>query len=211
MHDLFLPVLQEIRDLVDLQIMISKNRVKSVFLIGGFGQNPFLCRYLRKIVSVITVIALVDGWTAVARDALAKTLAETCSIVPQVSVDSGVARKNYGIIASSPFDLSIHDQAKKVTIIFPGVIPRLKHLDTGGDDIKEAQPIITFWLQQQLKWDHGAAVLQSSSRIPVVRGQDREDYYEVSFQIHATYYSAHCEYSLWFEGKNHGGVKVEYV
>lgn len=48
-------------------------------------------------------------------------------------------------------------------------------------------------------------------RIPTVRGADMKRYYQVSYEIHATYYSAHSEYSLWFEGKNHGVVKVDYV
>jgi hypothetical protein len=49
------------------------------------------------------------------------------------------------------------------------------------------------------------------SRIPVVRGKDGEDYYQIHYQIHARYFSAHCEYSLWYEGKDHGSVKVEYA
>ncbi|PIG87213.1 hypothetical protein AARAC_004202, partial [Aspergillus arachidicola] len=49
------------------------------------------------------------------------------------------------------------------------------------------------------------------ARIPVCLGQDDEEYYEVQFQIHATYFSAHCEYALWYEGKDHGSVRVDYA
>ena len=49
------------------------------------------------------------------------------------------------------------------------------------------------------------------SRIPVVRGADGRNYYEVDYKISASYFSAHCEYELWFKGKNHGGVKVYYA
>lgn len=48
-------------------------------------------------------------------------------------------------------------------------------------------------------------------RIPVIKGEDNEEYYQAFYKIHASYYSAHCEYSLWFEGKNHGTVKVDYI
>lgn len=48
-------------------------------------------------------------------------------------------------------------------------------------------------------------------KIQPVRGVDGKDYYKVDFQIHTRYYSAHCEYSLWFMGKDQGSVDVEYV
>lgn len=48
-------------------------------------------------------------------------------------------------------------------------------------------------------------------RIPVSLGKDGEEYYTVSYKIHANYYSAHCDHSLWFEDKNHGTVKVDYL
>lgn len=47
--------------------------------------------------------------------------------------------------------------------------------------------------------------------IPLVRGADDRQYYKLDYKVHATYYSAHCEYSLWFAGKNHGAVRVDYV
>lgn len=49
------------------------------------------------------------------------------------------------------------------------------------------------------------------ARIPIRRGKDGCDYYEPHYQIHAAFFSAHCEYSLWFEGKNHGSIKVDYA
>ncbi|KAJ5347113.1 actin-like ATPase domain-containing protein [Penicillium brevicompactum] len=48
-------------------------------------------------------------------------------------------------------------------------------------------------------------------QIPRVHGADNEMYYDVAYEVHAVYYSAHCEYSLWFAGKNHGAVRVDYV
>jgi hypothetical protein len=51
----------------------------------------------------------------------------------------------------------------------------------------------------------------SKATIPVKVGADWKEYYEVEYKIQARYYSAHCEHSLWFGGKDHGSVKVDYV
>lgn len=114
MRGIFLPVLQAILELVEKQIRASKTSVKSVFLVGGFGQNPFLRRYLRESVpSGIDVLTPVDGWTAVVRGALTKALSESCTFAPQVNVVSRVARKHYGLIESAQFTSSIHDEGRK--------------------------------------------------------------------------------------------------
>lgn len=44
------------------------------------------------------------------------------------------------------------------------------------------------------------------THIPVRRGRDGYDYYEPEYQVQAAFFSAHSEYTLWFEGKNHGTV-----
>jgi hypothetical protein len=60
--DLSTPVLRETRELVEHQIRVSKNRVKSIFLVGGFGQSPLLLNFLRdSLPSEITIPAPVDG------------------------------------------------------------------------------------------------------------------------------------------------------
>ena len=47
--------------------------------------------------------------------------------------------------------------------------------------------------------------------IPIRFGEDGKQYYHVDYETHATYFSAHCEYTLWFKGKNYGSVEVEYT
>ena len=44
------------------------------------------------------------------------------------------------------------------------------------------------------------------ARIPVRLRYDSQEYYHIDCKIDASYFSAHCEYALWYEGKNHGGV-----
>lgn len=112
--DLFLPVLQEILGLVREQIKVSRTPVKSVFLVGGFGQNPFLQHFLDEALpSGIEVLAPIDGWTAVVRGALSKALSDVCSSAPQVAIETRVARKHYGQITSTKFEPSIHDDGRK--------------------------------------------------------------------------------------------------
>lgn len=48
-------------------------------------------------------------------------------------------------------------------------------------------------------------------RMPTDKGADGEEYYCLEYEIHAAYFSAHCEYTLWYEGVYHGEVKVDYV
>jgi sugar (pentulose or hexulose) kinase len=111
--ELSLPVLRETLELVMHQIRLSKQRPKSVFLVGGFGQSPLLFQYLRRSVpSEISIIAPVNGWTAVARGACAKAIAEISHPVPPIEVQSRVARKHYGINVRVPFNEG-HDLQKR--------------------------------------------------------------------------------------------------
>lgn len=47
--------------------------------------------------------------------------------------------------------------------------------------------------------------------IPIRRGMDGNSYYETHFQFHAHYFSAHCQVSMWFGGKDHGAVQITYI
>lgn len=47
--------------------------------------------------------------------------------------------------------------------------------------------------------------------IPVKRGKDGENYFVMSHEFHAHYFSAHCDVSLWFEGRHHGSVQITYL
>jgi hypothetical protein len=38
--------------------------------------------------------------------------------------------------------------------------------------------------------------------IPIKHGADGEDYYAMEYDLHAHYFSAHCEVSFWFEDKH---------
>ncbi|XRM48602.1 hypothetical protein ABZX51_011515 [Aspergillus tubingensis] len=115
MQQLFLPILRDIGDLVREQIETSNAQVKAIFLVGGFGQSPYLHTYLRDCFSHgVEVIAPVDGWTAVVRGALTKTLVgEVSDTELKPFVDSRKARENYGMIYSTKFNDKVHDAKKR--------------------------------------------------------------------------------------------------
>lgn len=75
MKDMFRPVPQEAHELVQDQARTSSCKIKAIFLIGCFGQSPYLRKYLNQYFSpAIEVLAPVNGWTAVVRGALIKTI-----------------------------------------------------------------------------------------------------------------------------------------
>lgn len=111
---IFLPVFQDVGNLVEQQIHDSKDNVSAVFLVGGFGQNTYLREYLQgRVPSTIKIMQPVDGWTSVARGALAKALSEICPKAQQVRVESRIARKHYGYTKNVKFDKTIHDGHRK--------------------------------------------------------------------------------------------------
>lgn len=60
MKDIFDPVLQSVHELVEAQVKTSSKKVKAIFLVGGFGQSPYLRRYLHD-----TVYPAIDVLTPV--------------------------------------------------------------------------------------------------------------------------------------------------
>ncbi|EHA22088.1 hypothetical protein ASPNIDRAFT_139705, partial [Aspergillus niger ATCC 1015] len=234
MQQLFLPILRDIEDLVREQIETSD------------AQSPYLRTYLRDCFSPeVEVIAPADGWTAVVRGALTKTLGEVSDTKIKTYVDSRKARENYGMICSTRFIDKVHDAKKKYWNDKEGMfyIDVMHWFVSKGDDIEEAKAIKTNWFQHKLAKDGTFDSIRvnlyrldtpmvidisfldvkqhaklnpilnqiEKNRIPICHGADNELYYTIGFQIHAVYYSAHCEYMFWYEGCNHGSVKAEYV
>ena len=129
----FEPVLHEVLSLVMAQIKASKNNIKGILLVGGFGENAYLRDVIRQEVQSlnIQVIQPQDGfvvgvsiirvsdiyrWTAVVRGALMKGLASTCPSFTKVKVAGRSARKHYGINTSMQFDSEIHDIERRSVI-----------------------------------------------------------------------------------------------
>ncbi|PWY74562.1 actin-like ATPase domain-containing protein [Aspergillus sclerotioniger CBS 115572] len=246
MQQLFQPILQDIETLVREQIEASAAKVKAIFLVGGFGQSPYLRKHLRDCFSpAVQVTAPVDGWTAVVRGALEKTLGYVSPLAANPSVDSRKARKTYGMIMSTEYIEDFHDENRND---YHGSyrISVMHWFIRKGDEIKEAEPITTEWQRHQLATNGSYNCLQvrfyelntgnceqpplylnrhmkkhailnpvlskvQKKRISKSQGKDGEKYYQVAFKIDAAYFSAHCEYTLWYEERNYGSIKVDYL
>ena len=46
--------------------------------------------------------------------------------------------------------------------------------------------------------------------VPTKLGADGKTHYCLDFEIKVTFFSAHMEFSLWYEGKEYGKVKAEF-
>lgn len=97
MKEIFNPVLQAVHDLVKDQVRTSSKNMKTIFLVGGYVQSPYLRKYLRDHFALgIEALAPVNGWTAVMRGALIKTVREICASGTGALVESRVARRTMG-------------------------------------------------------------------------------------------------------------------
>ena len=47
--------------------------------------------------------------------------------------------------------------------------------------------------------------------VPIEQGQDGQNHYVLDIEIKVAFFSAHTEYSLWYEGVEYGKVNVEYA
>ncbi|GLI78720.1 hypothetical protein PoHVEF18_007041 [Penicillium ochrochloron] len=165
MREIFVPVLDVTVQLALHQIRSSKSPVKTVLIVGGFGQNQFLRQHVRdNIPSSVTVLAPPDGWTAVVKGALAKMLSSCTSLAPQISIQTRVARKHYGFQIKVPFNPLQHDESRKYVDPFYGqfYILVMNWFIRKGDEIDETRPIITRWWKQQLKSQGRPTTIQVS-------------------------------------------------
>ncbi|KAL3247710.1 hypothetical protein ABHI18_012298 [Aspergillus niger] len=152
MQQLFLPVIRDIENLVRQQIEASTAHVGAIFLVGGFGQSPYLRTHLRDCFSPeVQVIAPVDGWTAVVRGALTKTLGEASDAEAKNFVESRKARESYGLISSTKFIEGVHDAKKKYWSDREGTfkIHVMHWVICEGDDIEEAKAIEIEWVKHK--------------------------------------------------------------
>ncbi|ODM17734.1 hypothetical protein SI65_06522 [Aspergillus cristatus] len=181
----------------------------AIFLVGGFGQSPYFRKYLHDhFAPGIEVLAPVDGWTAVVRGALIKTVGEICPSATGASVESRVARKNYGLRKQTSFDPKVHDDSRKGP--FKSIHTTVYELDTPTGERAPMYYNDNPDIKIHATLDPPLDRIEKSC-VPLVRGYDNKKYYRVSYDIRAALFSAHSEYSLWYGGKNHGTVKVDYA
>ncbi|GAD95968.1 hypothetical protein ANI_1_734144 [Paecilomyces variotii No. 5] len=246
MESIFHPILKQILSLVEGQIETSSEKVSAVFLVGGFGENPYLRSFIQEKISPgIEVIQVTNSWTAVVRGALSKVVSEATPSFETISVESRMARKHYGIIVNVPFDPTCHDYHKKYFSGFYGDYrtPVMGWFVRKGDRLIEGKSLKSSWTQTiptekgvinnicvciyELDGAYDPPMYFNCnikqhvrlcpelgeiprSKIPICRGKDGKLYYRLKYEIHAAYFSAHCEYTLWHGGQNYGTVKATY-
>jgi tRNA A37 threonylcarbamoyltransferase TsaD len=114
MNNIFEPVVGKIIELVKGQVVATKKKVKTVLLVGGFGQNNYLKERLRSSLdNSILVLQPPNAWTAVARGAVMMGLARTDAKLSVVGLGSRAARKHYGVELNVVFEVNKHDESKK--------------------------------------------------------------------------------------------------
>lgn len=105
---LFEPVISTILTLLMSQLRHT-TRAKAVILVGGFGQSPYLRNCIKKVVpETVPVLQPANGWTAVVRGALIKSLNEMNPDTSRISIASRVSRKAYGVIVGVVYDPAVH-------------------------------------------------------------------------------------------------------
>ena len=112
MKAVFEPVVMKIIELVKGQIKASEKRIRTVLLVGGFGQNNYLKERLRAALGGVEVLQPPNAWTAVVRGAVMMGLSRANSKLASVGVVSRAARKHYGIELGINYNSAIHDASR---------------------------------------------------------------------------------------------------
>ncbi|KAL9609803.1 MAG: hypothetical protein Q9167_005457 [Letrouitia subvulpina] len=144
---IFEPVVKEVKAHVMRQVDATETQgfsVKTVLLVGGFGQSAYLRDSIRQMVAPkgIQVLQSLNGWTAVVRGALMKRLASAVSDYSVVKISGRSARKYYGAIISKTFNADVHDIEKRFWNPYNGMyqVHVMDWFIKKGDTIVEQKP-----------------------------------------------------------------------
>ncbi|KIW48546.1 uncharacterized protein PV06_01122 [Exophiala oligosperma] len=146
---LFEPVISSILTLVMSQLRQTKN-AKAVILVGGFGQSPYLRNCIKKVVpATIEVLQPPNGWTAVVKGALMRSLNEIEPDTSRINIASRIARKAYGMRAGVEYEPDLHEESLRYWDPFTGkyLVEVMGWFVTQGTQIDEAKPLTTHWYE----------------------------------------------------------------
>ncbi|EKG14291.1 Heat shock protein Hsp70 [Macrophomina phaseolina MS6] len=218
MESIFRPVVKEIIALVNDQIAGTAKKAKTVFLVGGFGQNVYL------------------------RDTLQR------AVGPDVKIKKSMdprARKHYGTEALDSYDPAKHDRRRQVIDGFTGDTKAwvMKWFMRKDEPILSSKPqLIPFYYEQKVsdgrprkvsvkifcsqsekaplhKDDQVSELVEVTAdlnRIPEHEfnrefGSNNQEYYKLDFDIEMKCESATTEYRLVYRGKRYDVVRAEYA
>ncbi|KAI9765090.1 MAG: hypothetical protein M1840_007797 [Geoglossum simile] len=138
LFDIFDPIVTDIEALVQKQLDEVKKKMqkqaRAIFLVGGFGDSPYLRKQLEKLVPSIEVTTPADAWSAVVRGAVLSKIPDAIRVV------SSVASKSYGVQANSVFEEHKHnkeDAEHKFWDRWEGIyrIPQMNWYIMKGEDL----------------------------------------------------------------------------
>lgn len=142
--DIFNPVLDDILCLVDEQVQSALkkcegNRLKGIFLVGGFGSSPYLKSRLQEVYEPkgIQVIQPHDAWGAIVNGAVLSRVAN------QPSVSSTKAVRHYGVVARSPYNY-LADRGRPIVFMLGDdreKVDKMTWYIYKGDSLDRDQPI----------------------------------------------------------------------
>ncbi|KAL8882650.1 MAG: hypothetical protein Q9198_000385 [Flavoplaca austrocitrina] len=86
-----------------------------MLLVGGFGENGYLCKRLQQAMAPegIEVLKSPYGWTAVVRGALIKGLADHNPKNAEVSIAGRCTSYHYGTESAKVWDEKLHEEDKR--------------------------------------------------------------------------------------------------
>ncbi|KAK6383716.1 hypothetical protein LTS17_003008 [Exophiala oligosperma] len=150
---LFEPVISSILTLVMSQLRQTKN-AKAVILVGGFGQSPYLRNCIKKVVpATIEVLQPPNGWTAVVKGALMRSLNEIEPDTSRINIASRIARKAYGMRAGVEYEPDLHEESLSHGVVRNTgngtfwLVHKLLVTQKKGTQIDEAKPLTTHWYE----------------------------------------------------------------
>ncbi|KAK6501251.1 hypothetical protein TWF481_009092 [Arthrobotrys musiformis] len=152
LKELFDPVVRKTIELVKMQvanILKCKKKVSAIFLVGGFGESPYLHQALMNwantLATPIPVVNPRESWSAIMRGAIVREL--------NPAVRSRRLRRHYGFSCDLPFDPLIHNIRQSYVSVFGGryahnTVEWSAHM---GDICVEDKEVI-FHILRELSW-----------------------------------------------------------
>ena len=154
MKKAFEPVVREVITLIKGQIEATRESIKAILLVGGFGQSAYLRDRIRQEIGAkMEVMQSPNGWTAVVRGALMKGLASTSPDFATVKISGRSARKHYGFRSVKVFVHGLHDVSKCYWHEYHGqyCIRTMDWFIKKGDIVEEEKPLKLGYVRHCLK------------------------------------------------------------
>ncbi|KAK5195203.1 hypothetical protein LTR96_002795 [Exophiala xenobiotica] len=142
----FDPVIEKIESLVLAQLRATKQRVKCVILVGGFGGNKYLKTRLESAVGDgVRVKRPKNTLTAVVEGALIRGLVDAQPGNAHIRIESRIARRYYGTSSYVPYESGVHDFRRSSNSYGNRQILTLQWFAKQNEAVRVADPFPYYW------------------------------------------------------------------